>query len=490
MPSTLAPVPSVAHAQAYRPPSPSAIVDLQLGGTERPVLSEQLRQLTLQVNADVFCRYPDAASLRELLARRFGIAPAGVLVTAGSDEAIDRACRAFLGPGDELVAPTPTFEMISHYAGLTGATVRRVAWTEGDWPLRAVLAACGAKTRAVAVVTPNNPSGAVATAEDLEQLAKAQPQALVLVDMAYGEYADEDITPRMLALPNVVMTRTLSKAWGMPGLRVGYALGAPDVIGWMTAAGGPYAVSRPSLTLASAWLQQGEQDMRGYVTRIRQERALLRDLLVELGARVEPSQANFVLARFDNPGWVRDALHGLGIGVRAFPTEPSLSDALRITCPGDAVSFERLLAALRAVLRPAALLWRVEGGLFAPEGHLRVDPAVLRRLAGTYRLGAISAQAEGEVSGWLRRAGIAELFPRPISVADASAAGDAVALCQQRAHAGPAWMVVGSADDVPAARGHGVVPIALAGSADAPGLEVAGVARTIHRAEDLLELHS
>ena len=171
----------------------------------------------------------------------------------------------------------------------------------------------------------------------------------VVVDAAYTEFAEEDLTPFALQWKNAVVIRTLSKAWGLAGLRVGYALGSPEVIAWLRSAGAPYPVSGPSLAIAEARVQEGERDMQAFVTRVRFERERLEATLASLGARVTNSQGNFAFARLPDPLWLRDGLAGLGIAIRAFPGAPGLEDAVRIACPGDPASFDRLLDAMQTL---------------------------------------------------------------------------------------------------------------------------------------------
>jgi len=158
------------------------------------------------------------------------------------------------------------------------------------------------------------------------------------------------------------MVRTFSKAWGLPGLRLGYAIGPEEVIGWMRLSGSPYSVARPSLALAHARISVGEPDMRGYVARIATERRQVESLLRHLKVDVVPSQANFVLASFKDAEWASQALASLGIGVRGF-SDPALKGSRRLTLPGDAEAYARLAAALSAALEPQAMLFDMDGVL-------------------------------------------------------------------------------------------------------------------------------
>ena len=362
MTGPIRPTPSdaVAGLTAYHVPRHGAPIDLVLSGNEGVAPPRALLAGLADADLELLRRYPSAAPLEAALAARFDLDPAQVVVTAGGDDALERTFRAFLGPGREVILSAPTFVMLPKYARLVGATAVDIPWPGGAFPTDAVLAAVTPDTGAICVVSPNNPTGAVATGDDLRRLAAAAPHAVLVVDLAYGEMAEVDLTPVALELPNALVFRTFSKAWGLAGARLGYALGPAELVAWVRAAGNPYAVSGPSVALGLARLAAGDDDVRRYVATVRSERAALTELLREAGAEVPDSEANFVLARFpDHAGaqWLHDALAGLGIAVRLFGEEPpELCGAVRITCPGNANDLTRVLHALRSALEPGALI--------------------------------------------------------------------------------------------------------------------------------------
>ncbi|MGE5361669.1 MAG: pyridoxal phosphate-dependent aminotransferase, partial [Bacteroidales bacterium] len=251
------PVSRVARISAYQVPRHGAPIDLPLDGNEGPIaaldLSAVLGDAPTLVN-----RYPSARRLQEQWAARLGIEPTRVRVTAGADEALDRIIRTFVGPGREMLATEPSFEMLPRYCALAGGRYVTVPWPSGPFPTAALLERISPRTSLVTVVTPNNPTGLVATIDDIRRLAAAAPHAVVLVDLAYVEFADVDPVREVLALPNAIVTRTLSKAWGLAGLRVGCAAGAADLIASLAAAGNPYPVSGLSLALASVALDMDD----------------------------------------------------------------------------------------------------------------------------------------------------------------------------------------------------------------------------------------
>jgi histidinol-phosphate aminotransferase len=361
----------LATADAYARPAPRRDGLLRLDGNEGARPPASLVGLLAQDASETLRLYPDVSALEAQLARRFGIEPCRVVVTAGADDAIDRACRAFLGAQREIVLPSPTFEMIERYARLADGALVSVPWDDA-WPRAAVLAAISERTGIVAMVSPNNPSGGVVTRDDLEAVARAAPDALVLLDHAYVEYADDDLTRAALGLSNVLVTRTFSKAWGLAGCRVGYALGSAPVATLLRRAGAPYAVASPSLLLAQARLATGEDDVATHVAIVREERSRIAEALRARGAGVRASQANFVLADLgERAAFVHEALQALGVLVRAFRGRPELETRLRITLPGEAEGFRRLHVALETVLAPEALLLDLDGVLADTERSYR-----------------------------------------------------------------------------------------------------------------------
>ena len=346
---TLSPSPRITDVTPYHSPTPARPIDLWLNGNEGLAPPTTLMDGLGGSMVELVRRYPNVSELEALIAEREGVPRECVVVTAGADDAIYRACLTVLDRGRELILPVPTFEMIERYARLAGGEIIPIDWSRGQYPTDSVINTITSRTALIAVVSPNNPTGAVASSEDVRRLGAAAPQALLLVDQAYGEFAEENLTRAALELPNALVSRTLSKAWGLAGLRVGYALGPVRIIRWLRCAGNPYSVASLSAALAIRRLREGEAALRIFVERIRAERAELCDVLREIGAEPRPSQANFVLAGFENAAGFCDGLARRGIAVRAFPNHPSISDCLRITCPGEPAAFARLLDELRQV---------------------------------------------------------------------------------------------------------------------------------------------
>ena len=338
------PAPAIAAILPYAPTRALGPIDVDLAGTESG-------------DGGVLARYPDAAPLQGRLASALGVPADQVLVTAGADDALDRIFRAMLCPGREVILTTPTFEMLPRYARLSGAKLVEVPWECGALPVDALIGAITPSTSLIVIVSPNNPTGAVADFEDLRALAEAAPTALLAVDLAYVEFADVDPTRALLRLPNAVVTRTFSKAWGLPGIRVGWVAGPAPIVGWFRKAGNPYAVAAPSLALAMAAESSATDERDERIEALRASRDRLYRCLTTLGLEPLPSQANFICVRALS--WFRDALAGLGIAVRHF--RHADGERVRITCPVEPALTRRVERAIRTVRAPEALLFDMDG---------------------------------------------------------------------------------------------------------------------------------
>ncbi|KPK03979.1 MAG: hypothetical protein AMS20_09450 [Gemmatimonas sp. SG8_28] len=343
------PRPRIDPLSAYRrPPVPDDV--LKLDANEGAYPPRDLASAVAAGGAELLRRYPTIAGLERALACRLRIADERVIATAGAGDALDRACRAFLSPGREVVVPLPSFEMIDRYVRVAWGELTTVPWLTGAFPRDAFLEAAARSPAAIMLVSPNNPTGAALSGDDLAAVARTAPESLIVLDHAYVEYADEDLTALGLEFPNVLVVRTLSKAWGLAGCRVGYAIGTPEVLGALRAAGPSYPLAAPSVAIALEQLARGDDAMHTHIARVRDERRQLREELERLGLRPYPSQANFVLVdcRRDAAP-LRAALDEHSVRVRDFPDRSGLERHLRITLPGSAGAFTVLVQALRDV---------------------------------------------------------------------------------------------------------------------------------------------
>ncbi len=357
--------------ELYRGPAKRDEGMLKLDGNEGARPPTELLDALAGQDLNVLRDYPDTRELEADIAAWLGVPPEQVVVTAGADGALDRICRAYLEAGRRMILPVPAFEMIYRFVAVAGGEITPVPWID-DYPTDQVIAALGADVSLVAMISPNNPTGRIATAADLTRVAEASTGALVLLDHVYVDYADEDLTALAASMDNVVVVRSFSKAWGLAGCRVGYAVAPPEVATVLRNAGNPYPVAGLSIAAVKAQLTTGAAALNVHVARVRQERTLLAGKLFELGASPHPSEANFVFADFGRRAdLVYQGLSGLGIKVRRFPHRQEIANGLRITVPETETDRDRLFAGLDAILAPEALLLDMDGVLADVEESYR-----------------------------------------------------------------------------------------------------------------------
>ena len=274
-------------------------------------------------------RYPVAyePALREALADYVGV-PSDMIVTGcGSDDVLDSAIRAFGEPGDFLCLPAPSFTMIPVFAltnGLIPIEVPLTARMDAD---AETMLETGAQI--TYLCSPNNPTGGALSREAVE-LIVGGAQGLVVIDQAYAEFGGDSYSDLVSQGRPVLVTRTLSKAFGLAGLRVGYGIGSPELVGEIMKARGPYKVSGVAERAAIAALEKDQRWVADRVADAVANRAHFRQELALRGIASLPSAANFVLVPVKDCTAVAGQLRNLGIGVRALPSLPGIGDAVRI----------------------------------------------------------------------------------------------------------------------------------------------------------------
>jgi histidinol-phosphate aminotransferase len=272
--------------------------------------------------------HPMAREFRAAAASVLGVPEDAILAGNGSDDILTIATRTFLSAGDVLAYPEPTYSLYPVLARLQDARIVTVPWKDGwSLPIEA-LVSTGA--RAIYLANPNAPSGTFVPVAAVESLARAF-DGVVLVDEAYVDFAEDNALELALRLPNVVVSRTMSKAYSLAGVRFGFAVTRPETVREMAKVKDSYNCDAIAIAAASAAIVDQEY-ARGTWAKIRSERARLTRALEGFGFRVLPSQANFVLATVPGGGaaQVHAALKARGVLVRFFDA-PGLTDKLRIT---------------------------------------------------------------------------------------------------------------------------------------------------------------
>lgn len=344
---------------ALRRAHPAVLVEL--GSNENPYCASPRAKQAAAAALERLHVYPDplGGDLKRALARQHGVGVENILLGNGSHELLMQFAQVFAGPDDAVVASQFGFAVYALAAQAAGATLALAlahpaehAMPRGH-DLDALRAAISARTKLVYLANPNNPTGTwFGDAAFTDFMAQVPDTVIVVIDEAYAEFVDApdyaSALPLLAAHPNLIVTRTFSKAYGLAGARVGYALAHPDCIAVMERVRESFNVNAPGLAAAEAALGDAEH-LRAAVDGNRTQRQALAAALHAWGLPVTPSQTNFLLVEFGpKAARVEAELIRRGIVVRPVAGY-GLPECLRITV-GTAEENARLLVALGAVL--------------------------------------------------------------------------------------------------------------------------------------------
>ena len=293
--------------------------------------------------------YPDmyADSLKRTVATLAGVAPECVVTGNGSDDIIDCAIRAFAAPGERIAHPDPTFLMVPIFARINSVIPVPVPLTATFEMDADALLATGA--RIIYLCTPNNPT-ATATSYEAVRKVIARAPGLVILDEAYAEFAGEaGLLAEAPELERVLVCRTMSKAFGLAGLRVGYATASSQIVENVEKSRGPFKVNAVGERAAVAALTSDRAWVTARAAEAVQHRDRLAAELRQLGLDPLPSAANFLLVRTPKAAEIASHLRSRSVSVRAFVNLPVVGTSFRITA-GPWPMMERAIAAIKEAL--------------------------------------------------------------------------------------------------------------------------------------------
>ncbi len=317
-----------------------------------PAVIEAIKGAAKDIN-----RYPDAAchELTQKLAAHLGIEPASLIFGNGSNEVIDILIRALVSPGENVVFSHHSFIVYPLTTGVHFECGRPVPLAPGDkHDLAAMAAEVDDKTKLVIVCNPNNPTGTYNTTDEFRTfLASIPTNVIVAIDEAYYEYVSAEDYPQTLPMlrdhPNLVLLRTFSKIHSLAGLRIGYGVGHPDLIGELHKTRAPFNVNLLSQVAAMACIDNWNE-VAGRAERNREQLEWMETELAGLGLDVVPSQTNFILVRTPgDAGKVTEALLHKGVIVRPMHAFGLGEGALRISV-GLPAENQQCIEALKEIL--------------------------------------------------------------------------------------------------------------------------------------------
>jgi histidinol-phosphate aminotransferase len=330
--STVKPRKAVLEMPEYHPPLAGRTA-LRLDFNENtfgpsPRVMERLRAVT----GEGLTKYPERESAERIVAKHFRLEPDQVLLTNGVDEAIHLMCCAFLEPEDEALTATPSFFMYDVSIQLMTPHHQKVQSDASlEFPFERFMAAITRRTKLIIVASPNNPTGAVVSREHLLAIARSAPQAVLMVDEAYYHFDGASVMEDLATIPNLIVARTFSKAYGLANLRIGMLAGNSELLKYVRKVSSPYNVNGVALDCLPVALAD-EEYVAWYSEQVRAGRERMMNGLRELGVPFFPSHANFVLMNIGpkHKEFVT-AMRSHGVLLRDRSTDPGCAGFVRIT---------------------------------------------------------------------------------------------------------------------------------------------------------------
>jgi histidinol-phosphate aminotransferase len=322
----------VQRMKEYHPPLGSRDA-LRLDFNENTLAcSPEVREVLGRISTSDLTRYPEREPIEAVVAEHLGVLPEQAVLTNGVDEAIHVLFETFLESGDEVLLPVPTYTMYEVYASATDARVVPIqAAADLQFPFERLLAAITPRTKIIAIANPNSPSGSVATRAQLIELAHRAPHAVLLVDEAYFHFHGESVLDQIDTLPNLVVARTFSKAYGLAGLRLGLLAGPVGLMQWIRRVLSPYSVNSLALACLPAALEDAAY-LEWYVNEVISARLEFEAVLDAAQVPRWPTHANFILVDIGprHAEFVR-RMRAAEVLVRDRSNDPGCDGCVRIT---------------------------------------------------------------------------------------------------------------------------------------------------------------
>jgi len=336
----------------YSPPTGGRTGKLRLDFNENTVgCSPKVAEfLKTRINERQLAVYPEYTEAKRELAGRFGVAENEMLLTNGTDEAIQILINTFVDDDDEVIILQPSYAMYKFYAELAGANIREVRYRDEslDFPLEELLGAIRPETRVLLISNPNNPTGTAVNLEGIERILKRGAGAAVLIDEAYFEFFGITSLRFLGRYPNLFVSRTFSKVYGMATMRLGCLFSGAKNIAVAHKAQSPYSVNMLA-ALAARVAVRDTDHIANYVAEVLTARDLLYAALEKLGIPFYSSEGNFVLMRLGNRATeVCDELRTAGVLVRDRSYE--LAGCVRVTI-GTREQIKRFVTQLERIWR-------------------------------------------------------------------------------------------------------------------------------------------
>jgi histidinol-phosphate aminotransferase len=318
--ATLRPRAAILKMAPYKPPAEGRAGKLRLDFNENTVgcSSKVLEYLKQNLDRNIISVYPEYSETRAALAKFFEVAEPQLVLTNGTDEAIQVLVNTYVDDGDDVIVLHPAYAMYRFYAEVAGAPVREIPYREAGlaFPLEELLDAIRPHTKAILIANPNNPTGTGIDVDSIRRILERAPHAAVLVDEAYYEFSGITAIDQIANYPNLFVSRTFSKVYGMAAMRLGCLLTQETNAAYVRKGQSPYSVNLLGAIAVRAAIEDTEY-VAHYVAEVMLARDMIYEGLDRLGIHYFPSMANFVLFRAgDRAVEIRDRLRDMEILVR------------------------------------------------------------------------------------------------------------------------------------------------------------------------------
>jgi histidinol-phosphate aminotransferase len=349
-PGVLQPREAVLRMAPYSPPTGGRAGKLRLDFNENtvgasPKVLEYLREHLTETDLAI---YPEYGETKQELAEFFGVEADDFILSNGTDEAIQVLINTYIDDGDEVLLLQPSYAMYRFYSELAGATIREIPYRAQKlaFPLEELIDAIRPATRAVLIANPNNPTGTGTSRAGIERILEKACNAAVLIDEAYYEFCGVTVLPLLNDYPNLFVSRTFSKVYGMAGMRFGCLFSQSGNVEFLHKAQSPYSVNTVA-TLAARAAIQDRVYIEKYVTEVLAARELLYVGLEKLAIPYYDSKANFVLFEAGKRAiGIRDELRRRDVLVRDRSYE--IPGCVRVTV-GTRDQIRRFLSELESI---------------------------------------------------------------------------------------------------------------------------------------------
>ncbi|MDA2921831.1 histidinol-phosphate transaminase [Patescibacteria group bacterium AH-259-L07] len=372
----------IQRMQPYKPPldGRSAYGGMLLDFNEKtkPMQSKIVRALEKFVRSQKLQVYPEYFDLEKRIADYAGVMVNQVMITNGSDQGIDIIFRTFAEKGDTVIIPSPSFAMFYQCAHVIGNEIICPLYKKDDlaFPFEEVLRSLDEQTKLIVVCNPNSPTGTAVSTANIEKIVQKAKSAIVYVDEAYFEFSKITAVPLIKKYPNIIITRTFSKAFGLASLRIGYVIARTEYIAEMLKVRGPYDVNMAAYYSACAALED-RKSMECYVNEvIKKAKPLVEKFFDDFSIPYFQSSANFILFRPDNPKNVMKLL-GLGGALVRSQNKQNIENTLRVSI-GTVAQMEKFIriykkAILRNTKQKYAFLDRDGTLIYEPQDTYQID---------------------------------------------------------------------------------------------------------------------